>query len=130
MEDNTRMVLTVDKGVAMVVMERQDYKDKVLSLLSDTSTYKTIPKDPTTMLRNSLINKLRASNKKVDSMTLPTKCYTPLVWSPKFYGLPKIHKTGTPLRHIVSTAGIHHLWGSQGTSRYHLPPGRSVTSSP
>ena len=30
----------------------------------------------------------------------PTSCTAPM-----FYGLPKIHKTGTPLRPIVSTRG-------------------------
>ena len=53
------MVLTGHKGVAMVVMDKQDYMDKALTLLSDTSTYKTIHKDPTTQLRNSLNTKLR-----------------------------------------------------------------------
>ena len=42
------MVFTVDKGVAMVVMDKQDYTDKALSLLADTSTYWIINKDPTT----------------------------------------------------------------------------------
>ena len=27
-------------------------------------------------------------------------------WAPKFYGLPKIHKQGTPLRPIVSGCGL------------------------
>ena len=34
------MVLTVDKGVAMVAMEREDYTDKAQSLLADTTTFK------------------------------------------------------------------------------------------
>ena len=33
---------------------------------------------------------------------------------PKFYGLPKIHKTGNPLRPIVSSRGVSHLWGHKG----------------
>ena len=41
------MVLTAYKGVAMVVMDREDYMDKAQSLLADTTTYKTITKDPT-----------------------------------------------------------------------------------
>ena len=47
-EDHTRVVLTVDKGVATMVMDKQDYMDKALSLLRDSSTYITIHKDPTT----------------------------------------------------------------------------------
>ena len=32
-------------------------------------------------------------------------CTIPVAQLPKFYGLPKIHKTGTPLRPIVSSRG-------------------------
>ena len=57
-EDKTRVILTADKGVAMVAMDKQDYTHKVLSLLTDTSTYNIISKDPTTRLRNTCITKL------------------------------------------------------------------------
>ena len=53
------MVLTADKGVAMVVMDKEDYTDKALSLLSDTSTYRNINKDPTTKLKKKLTQTLR-----------------------------------------------------------------------
>ena len=36
------MVLTADMGVAMVVMNRQDYIKKARALLDDTNTYKPI----------------------------------------------------------------------------------------
>ena len=32
-DDHSRVVLTADKGVAVVVMDREDYTDKTLSLL-------------------------------------------------------------------------------------------------
>ena len=38
----------VDKGVTMVVMDRQDYIDKAQKLLAETDTYQHIPKDHTT----------------------------------------------------------------------------------
>ena len=54
------MVLTGDKGVAMVVMDRKDkYTDKAQLLLADTTTYKTITKDPTNKLKNKLFQTLR-----------------------------------------------------------------------
>ena len=40
------MVLTADKGVAMVVMDRHEYIQKARALLDDTNTYKPIPSDP------------------------------------------------------------------------------------
>ena len=35
------VVLTVDKGVAMVIMDKKDYMDKALCLLGDSSTCRT-----------------------------------------------------------------------------------------
>ena len=55
-EDHSWVVLTVDKGVAMVVMDREDYTDKALSLLAGTNTCNTIPKDPTTKLKKNFPN--------------------------------------------------------------------------
>ena len=77
-QDNTRVVLTVDKGVAMVIMDQQDYNTKAQALLQDTNTYK--------------VQKYK-------------QLYPTSAVPPKFYGLPKIHKTGTLLRPIVSSRG-------------------------
>ena len=44
--DKSRIVLTADKGVAMVVMDRQDYINKSNNLLAQP-VYRPIPKDPT-----------------------------------------------------------------------------------
>ena len=53
------MVLTADKGVAMVVMDKQDYMFKALSLVTDTNTYRTINKVLNTKLKNQLINTIK-----------------------------------------------------------------------
>ena len=58
-EDQSRVVLTVDKRVAMVIMDEKDYMGKAFSLLSDSSNYRTIPKDPTNKLKNKLIGLLK-----------------------------------------------------------------------
>ena len=50
------MVLTADKEVAMVVMDRKEYQDKVEGLLA---TYRTISTDLTNKLKVQLIKKLR-----------------------------------------------------------------------
>ena len=44
--DNTRMVLTADKGVSMVVMDKDDYNTKSEELLQ-SSTYKILTTDTT-----------------------------------------------------------------------------------
>ena len=62
--DNTRMVLTADKGVSMVVMDREDYNNKSEELLQ-SSTYKVLTTDPTTKHKNKLISLLKTSRQKV-----------------------------------------------------------------
>ena len=58
-QDQSRIALTLDKGVAMVIMDKQQYMDKATAVLQDTNTYRTIPKDPTNKLKNKLIGILR-----------------------------------------------------------------------
>ena len=43
----------------MVVMNRHDYIKKSRALLDDTNTYKPITSDPTTKLKNKLVNILK-----------------------------------------------------------------------
>ena len=54
-QDSSRVVLTADNGVVMVIMDQQDYTNKAQALLDDTNTYKIINKDPTNRLKNKLI---------------------------------------------------------------------------
>ena len=49
--DKERIILTADKGVALVVMDRSDYIKKAKELLQDSNTYKTIPSDPTNKIK-------------------------------------------------------------------------------
>ena len=53
------MVLTADKRVAMVIMDQEDYTNKAQTLLQDTNTYKLLPMDPTSQLKNKLISLLK-----------------------------------------------------------------------
>ena len=48
------MILTADKGVAMVVMDRQDYISKARGLLNDKDTYRSLSKDPIHKLESNL----------------------------------------------------------------------------
>ena len=76
-QDNTRVVLTVDKGVAMVIMDQQDYNNKAQALLQDTNTYKVLNKDPTPQLKNKLITLLKISNNQEASAPKNANNYTP-----------------------------------------------------
>ena len=90
----------------MVVMDRKDYINKSNNLLNQPA-YRPIPRDPTNKIKAKLITILR----KVKNQTgLDNKTYKymyPMGCSAlKFYGLLKIHKLDTPLRHIVSSRGL------------------------
>ena len=104
-KDNNRLILTADKGVALVVINKADYIKKAEDLLKE-DTYKRIPEDPTVKQKNKLINILK--NIKTEG-GLNEESYRRLyptgAGSPKFYGLPKIHKPGIPLRPIISSIG-------------------------
>ena len=63
-EDQDRIVLTDDKGVAMVVVGRKDYLDKVEGLLA-TLAYKSISTDPTNKFKAQLILKWKPTWRKV-----------------------------------------------------------------
>ena len=104
-KDRDHIVLTADKGVAMVVMDRQDYINKANHLLNQ-NTYKTITKNPTNTIKNKLINMLKTIKTKSGLGTTTYKSMYPTgCVPPKFYGLPKIHKPDTPLRPILSSCG-------------------------
>ena len=50
-EDKSRVILTMDKGVSLVIMDRAEYNKKTEELLN-TGTYKKIPDDPTRKQKN------------------------------------------------------------------------------
>ena len=52
------MILTADKGVSLVVMNKEDYTRKAEDLLNQ-QRYKSIPSDPTTRYKNKLISLLK-----------------------------------------------------------------------
>ena len=87
-------------------MDKEDYVQKAKDLL-DQSIYRTITNDPMTKYKNKLVNLLKAmkTEGKIDE-ALYRKLYPTGAGSSKFYGLPKIHMEGIPLRPIVSSIGV------------------------
>ena len=87
-KDQARIILTVNKGVALVVLDKEDYINKGQGLLSQPA-YKEIPKDPTNRIKAQPITKLRRIKKDSNiyegtyKAMYPTGCVPP-----KFYGLP------------------------------------------
>ena len=102
---NNKVILTADKGTCLVVMDKEEYINKSQDLLNE-DTYRVIPEDSTNKQKNRLIlivkkikNEGGISEEKYKYM------YPTGAGISKFYGLPKVHKAGVPLRPIVSSRG-------------------------
>ena len=59
---NVLVILTADMGVAMVVMDREDYVAKVQALLAQPA-YRLIPADPTNKIKAHSSPSLRKSKR-------------------------------------------------------------------
>ena len=80
----------------MVAMDRQDCINKSDKLLIQPA-YRTIPRDPTNQIKAKLITILKKVKGQTGLDSNTYKAMYPMGCSvPKFYGLPKIHKSDTP----------------------------------
>ena len=94
-----------DKGNATVVMDYKDSDQKVNAMLTNECTYVKLPSRPNPINQISATVNQYVWNLHQHQQT-NQKCYYYLHYSnavsPRFYGLPKIHKSAVPLRPIVS----------------------------
>ena len=107
-EDDSIIIAMADKGNVMVVMNSEDYDGKIRSLLADTVTYKRLVKDPT-LAQERRMNALLLSLMR--SGAIPESLYQRLRSSagkvPLLYGLPKVHKPGTPSGQLCHSSTPH-----------------------
>ena len=98
--------MKADKGNCFVVLDRTDYDDKMESLLSDRSTYQLVQKSPFSKVERELNNRLLDLKKqnKINDSTY-RKLRSTDAAPPAIRGSIKHHKTGYPLRPIVSCIG-------------------------
>ncbi|XP_047984696.1 uncharacterized protein LOC125225163 [Leguminivora glycinivorella] len=86
-------------------MDRLDYDSKIQALLADRSVYKPVNYNPTARVTTRL-RKLIKEHEELFTGDDFTNLHRPkVVQPPKLYGLPKVHKSGIPLRPIVSQIG-------------------------
>ena len=111
--DRDCIVLTADKGVAMVIMDRQDYISKANNLLSQ-NTYKTIKWDPTNTIKYKLITILKRVKNQTGLSNQTYKTMYPMgCVPPKFYGLIKDPQARCPTKVNCIELWICYLWGGQ-----------------
>ena len=87
-KDKDSVILPADKGVAMVVMDREEYVTKAQELLAQPA-YRLIPRDPTNKIKAWLITKLRKIKKdnSLDEGRYPAM-YPAGCIPPSFMGYP------------------------------------------
>lgn len=97
------LVVNSDKGKHVVIIYEAEYDEKMLRMLSDEGIYqRTDDQRDRNIKRNlELVNELIECGliKKIQKY----KYLDTTATTARIYGLPKIHKTGTPLRPITST---------------------------
>ena len=95
-ENDSILVLPVDKGNATVVMNKVDYKEQISSMLQDTKTYLPVtdkrrnPVSSTTNLLQRKLGELKKSGNLTEKEYFKIKPSDPVPAA--FYGLPKVHK--------------------------------------
>ena len=103
-KDDTIIITPADKGKSLVVMDKDVYVQRMEEKLSDETTYKKIPTDPTQDIKEEIIVKLKSLlGSKIIDDKLYEDLYPDVTQIPRAYGSPKIHKEGYPLREIVDS---------------------------
>ena len=97
-------IMKSDKGNAVVVMNSEEYKLKMNTLLADENTYRLINRgidiSKWQLNFNTTLKKIIFDIDK----DIYNSCLSPkLPIMPHLYGLPKIHKDGIPMRPIVAS---------------------------
>ncbi|KYN22078.1 hypothetical protein ALC57_05535 [Trachymyrmex cornetzi] len=110
---NPNVIYThADKRNITVAINKDDYVNKMNSMLEDESTYTIINRNTS----NKIISKLKETLKRWgdqeyinDTRYDWLNCANPIL--PSVYGVSKVHKNGSPLRIIVSYIGsiLHNI---------------------
>ena len=114
-KDKSILISKPDKGNGVVILNRSDYIHKMHDILKDSSKFSRCDKDIfLSLLHNEdKLNRLLRALKSKGAINESTyyKLFSSGSRPGVLYGLPKVHKEGTPLRPILSAIG---------TFNYHL----------
>jgi len=102
-KDKNITIKKADKNAGIVILNTIDYLNKINVMLSDSNTYTVLDADNTSDIKEQADKILQNfyKNNYITFKQLKNLTYFSAV-SPIFYGIPKVHKVGTPLRPIVS----------------------------
>ncbi|BHF84465.1 hypothetical protein SprV_0902769100 [Sparganum proliferum] len=104
--DNDLVIVPADNGRSTVVLDRKDYLQKAKGLLDDRQFYVPCATNPLkTLTREINATLLVLENSGAITPTDGRMARPQDTALARFYGLPKVHKDGAPLRPIVSLKG-------------------------
>ena len=109
-KDDSIKVCSFDKGNGVVILDSDDYYQKLDSIVLDKSKFKEIPVNPKKShpiiaKENSIIRVLNRYVKPFIPSEIFSKIYPSGSQPGKIYGLCKVHKKDHPLRPVVSMIG-------------------------
>ncbi|XP_072039314.1 uncharacterized protein [Amphiura filiformis] len=105
-KEKSIIVLPADKGKATVVMQADEYEQKLQGMLSDEKTYEQLDRDPTPRYKRQLVGILSRLKKEEKITKSQYDHLFPTAENvPRIYGTPKIHKEGNKVRPIVDYTG-------------------------
>ncbi|BHF78746.1 hypothetical protein SprV_0602186100 [Sparganum proliferum] len=101
--DKDLVIVPADKGRSTVVLDRKDYLQKAKRLLEDRQLYVPCATNPLKSLTREINATLLALENSGAITPTDRRMARPQDTAlARFYGLPKVHKDGAPLRPIVS----------------------------
>nr|VZI14244.1 unnamed protein product [Spirometra erinaceieuropaei] len=104
--DKDLVIVPADKGRSTVVLDRTDYLQKAKGLLEDRQFYVPCATNPVKALTREINATLLALENSGAITPTDRRMARPQDTAlARFYGLPKVHKDGAPLRPIVSLKG-------------------------
>ncbi|BHF62849.1 hypothetical protein SprV_0200583500 [Sparganum proliferum] len=103
--DKDLVIVPADKGRSTVVLDRTDYLQKAKGLLEDRQFYVPCATNPFSLTREINATLLALEDSGAITPTDRRMARPQDTALARFYGLPKVHKDGAPLRPIVSLKG-------------------------
>ena len=104
--DTSNVILPAGKDISTVILNREDYLEKCMDHINN-GPYQLLIKDPTIKIKAKTLKQLQVlkDNKFIDNKLYYYLKSTDSPPAPRFYGQPKIHMPGVPIRPIVSYSG-------------------------
>ena len=96
-------ITKADKSNAMVILNKQDYDDKLYLLLSDLTTYEPLTSDPSERVLSNFNKRVKTVLKNNQDLSKQLLTISPSL--PYLYRLVKTHKPNNPIRPIISSVG-------------------------